>query len=61
MFFLDKKSDCLECGKCIDACPINTLFFIKHEDGYRYPVDGGYCIWCGKCQSVCPVSNYKKK
>ena len=39
------KDECIDCGKCIDACPMDIKKVGDHE-----------CIACGKCVDVCPVN-----
>jgi heterodisulfide reductase subunit A-like polyferredoxin/coenzyme F420-reducing hydrogenase delta subunit len=40
---------CIECGKCIDVCPVNAL--------NRYPIFAvnEKCDMCGKCSGACPT------
>ena len=51
-----KKSDCIRCGKCIEACKqqalsVSNAFFIVRER----------CIQCGKCTQVCPTQALEMK
>ncbi|MDR7343485.1 pyruvate formate lyase activating enzyme [Pantoea alhagi] len=51
-----KKSDCIRCGKCIDACKQRAIsadnpFFIDRER----------CIQCGDCTRVCPTQALEMK
>lgn len=51
-----KKSDCIRCGKCIEACKqqalsVSNAFFIDRER----------CIQCGKCSQVCPTQALEMK
>jgi len=51
-----KKSDCIRCGKCIEACKqqalsVSNAFFIDRER----------CIQCGKCTQVCPTQALEMK
>jgi len=51
-----KKSDCIGCGKCVEACKQKALspanpFFIDRER----------CIQCGGCTRVCPTQALEMK
>lgn len=51
-----KKSDCIRCGKCIEACEqqalsVSNAFFIDRER----------CIQCGECTQVCPTQALEMK
>ncbi len=51
-----KKSDCIRCGKCIEACKqqalsVSNAFFIDRER----------CIQCGECTQVCPTQALEVK
>lgn len=56
-----KRTACLRCGKCVDACPMKLLPL----DLYRYLRSGAMdqllrlnlpdCIQCGCCAYVCPA------
>lgn len=51
-----KKSNCIRCGKCIDACKQRAIsadnpFFIDRER----------CIQCGDCTRVCPTQALEMK
>jgi len=51
-----KKSDCIRCGKCIEACKqqalsVSNAFFIDRER----------CIQCGECTQVCPTQALEMK
>ncbi|MHA1733365.1 MAG: 4Fe-4S binding protein [Promethearchaeota archaeon] len=41
---------CLECGRCVSACPNEAIYFDKH----RRVVDYTKCVGCQVCQKVCP-------
>ena len=45
------RSACLQCGKCIEACPKGALSF--DEDGVLR-IDRALCDRCGQCLDVCP-------
>jgi len=42
---------CVECGRCVDACPEKA---IEKVPGWKYFVNTT-CTGCGKCVEVCPV------
>lgn len=48
-----KKNSCVNCGLCVDACPVG-IHTISPETGIhtvRRDID---CTGCGKCKEVCP-------
>jgi pyruvate formate lyase activating enzyme len=45
-----KRALCNRCGKCLEACPEQALFF---NDDDVLSVDRQRCKACGKCVSVC--------
>lgn len=45
---------CMGCGACVSACPVNAIRLTGDEYGvYRAQVDEKKCIHCGKCSKVC--------
>lgn len=44
---IEKKSLCIRCGKCADACPVDAVYL----DNTGAPF---VCIHCGRCVSFCP-------
>jgi len=42
-----KKKLCINCGKCVTACPIDAIF--EDYNGAVY-----VCIHCGRCVDFCP-------
>lgn len=51
-----KKSDCVGCGACYNACPNNCIALKMDFSGFFYPkVDKKKCTKCGKCFEVCPL------
>jgi len=59
-----KESPCINCGKCVAACPMNLLPNVLDEyclrrktfDAERYGIKS--CIECGCCSYVCPARRY---
>lgn len=41
---------CDACGKCVDACPSNSISLNRKE----LVVCVGSCVFCGACSEVCP-------
>ena len=48
-----KQDACVNCGKCIEVCPVNIH---KFNAELKHFVDRDIdCIGCGKCVEVCPA------
>jgi len=45
-----KKINCIGCGLCVEACPVNTI--VMNEGKGEINMEG--CIRCGTCHTVCP-------
>ena len=43
---------CNKCGKCINACPSQRLYFDKN----KYPAAKGTCALCLLCINICPTN-----
>lgn len=57
----EKETNCINCGRCVSACPINLLptrMFkaakMGNFDEY-IKLNGPECITCGSCSFVCPA------
>ena len=56
-----KETNCINCGRCVKACPINlvpTMMYkaAKSGDFEKYiKLNGPECITCGSCSYVCPA------
>jgi coenzyme F420 hydrogenase subunit beta len=44
---------CVECGSCVEGCPVNAISGTRVEDKY-VPALTGECISCGICYAMCP-------
>ena len=42
-----KKSLCIRCGDCVDACPVDAIY--QNHEGEVF-----VCIHCGRCVEFCP-------
>lgn len=50
---LYSRENCIDCGRCIDVCPVGIHGFSREE--MRHTVDRSIrCIGCRKCLEVCP-------
>ena len=47
--------DCINCGACVDVCPVDAI----SEKGELHAVDQPTCTDCGACDEVCPVDAIK--
>ncbi len=59
---LVKRENCIECGRCIEACPMG-LMPLKYDEGWRRGCAAmlkrhqlSVCFECGACESVCPAN-----
>lgn len=43
-----RKSECIGCHQCVDACPIQVIGWDEQESR---PV---VCVFCGQCARFCP-------
>lgn len=44
------KDNCVGCGLCAQACPMNCI-----QEGQPYTIDADTCVGCGLCAQACPV------
>ena len=48
-----KEDECIACGLCFEACPMDVFHLNEEEKAYAaYPAD---CIVCYSCERECPV------
>ncbi len=45
------SDECICCGSCADACPVEAIA----EGDPTYVVDADVCIDCGACEDACPT------
>lgn len=56
-----KTTNCINCGRCVEACPINLvptrMYKAAKVDNYEeyIKLNGLECIMCGSCSYVCPA------
>ena len=44
------KTKCVGCGKCVEACPTEALYWVEKEVFVREEL----CRSCGACMEACP-------
>jgi len=58
---LPKEQDCIRCGRCVKACPMNLLPLYLNSNSIKENIEelNKYhvmdCIECGSCSYVCPA------
>lgn len=62
-----EPSACINCGRCVDACPsrlipsrLADLAEHHHEEGFK-KMEGLECVECGSCSYVCPAKRQLKQ
>jgi len=59
-----KKTQCINCGRCVDACPARLIpgdlaDFANNFDEESFLANYGLeCVECGSCSFVCPARRY---
>lgn len=62
-----QTSACINCGRCVDACPIRLLpsrladHAEHHAEEAFVKLEGLECIECGSCSYVCPARRQLKQ
>jgi coenzyme F420-reducing hydrogenase beta subunit len=60
---IDKVSaeQCVLCGSCRNACPVDAISFSNQYLDFVYPkIDAERCIKCNRCERACPVLKDRK-
>jgi electron transport complex protein RnfC len=58
---LSKNNQCINCGRCVDACPVNldVNLICRYSEFSLYEksleIGGADCIECGLCAYNCPA------
>lgn len=50
---------CVNCGKCVDKCPIYAITKTKVDDKIKVEVNKDICLGCGVCVRNCPKKSIK--
>ena len=56
-----EETACINCGRCLEACPENLLpgrlaeYAKRHQEEEFVRNDGMECCECGSCSYVCPA------
>lgn len=58
---IQEPSNCIRCGKCVDACPVNLQPYLISRQAILKNFEGAEksyaadCIECGSCSFICPA------
>lgn len=61
---LEEESNCIRCGRCVEACPMNLIpstlnsYALRGELQGFENINGISCIECGSCSFVCPAKRH---
>ena len=47
------NSNCKDCEKCVERCPVGAIIIHKDIDSTRGEIDTGACVDCGYCGNLC--------
>lgn len=47
------NSNCTDCEKCVEKCPVSAIMVKKDEGHLHCEVDSGLCIDCDVCGKLC--------
>jgi electron transport complex protein RnfC len=59
-----EESNCIRCGRCVEACPMGLLpssldRVVRLREYAEFEAMGGMnCIECGSCTYMCPAKRY---
>lgn len=54
--------ECVLCGACINACPVDAISLDQVHLDFRYPqIKEDICIHCNRCEKACPILGNKGK
>ena len=62
-----EPSACINCGRCVDACPSRIVpsrladFAERHDEESFLKWEGLECVECGSCSYVCPAKRHLKQ
>jgi electron transport complex protein RnfC len=62
--FCRPESNCIRCGRCINACPMGLIpttldSLVRRREYAEFEASGGMnCIECGSCTYACPSRRY---
>lgn len=62
-----KGTACINCGRCVDACPSRIIpsrladLAERHDEAGFIKMDGLECVECGSCSYVCPAKRHLKQ
>lgn len=45
--------ECLACGNCVEACPINAIKMVDNDGEDKPQIDKEFCLGCGVCALQC--------
>ena len=62
-----EPSACINCGRCVDACPSRIIpsrladYSERHDEEAFVKWEGMECVECGSCSYVCPAKRHLKQ
>ena len=62
-----KPTACINCGRCVDACPSRIIpsrladLAERHDEASFVKMNGLECVECGSCSYVCPAKRQLKQ
>lgn len=61
LFLQGTQTNCIKCGRCISACPLNLMptelekAYDRRDKEALMKLKVGLCMNCGSCSYVCPA------